>query len=477
MPSFIGAPNRKPEAVVHSRNRFISGSRVLWALGLFLVLVFLTGGGSRSDIRSLIILRPVAVLMCGFALWSLKWEHVTENRFLCSMAAAIFALTTLYLIPLPPSIWAGLPGREIIVEIDKLAELGEVWRPIAMVPAGAWNAFYSLFVPLAVLLLGIQLSREERFQLLPVTMGLGLFSGFLGLLQTIGDPQGPLYFFNVTNNGSAVGLFANRNHQAVLLACLFPMLAVYASVGVKSEEQAKIRAYVALASGVLLVPLLLVTGSRAGLITGVIGLLSVPLVYRRPAMSAPRKRKGNMLDLRWLLGAFAMLCLGSLTYFMSRAEAFKRITAPDQVEELRFQAWPHVLDMAARYLPFGSGPGSFVELYQLHEPYELLEPTYFNHAHNDWLEVYLTMGLPGLLILAFAIFIFVRTCLAAVRAERGQGRDIPFARLGAIIVLILALGSIGDYPLRTPILGSLLVIAALWLAKPIANTAKSTGSL
>jgi hypothetical protein len=36
-----------------------------------------------------------------------------------------------------------------------VAELGEVWRPIAMVPPAAWNAFYSLFVPLAVLLLGV----------------------------------------------------------------------------------------------------------------------------------------------------------------------------------------------------------------------------------------------------------------------------------------------------------------------------------
>ena len=192
-----------------------------WALVVFLILTFLTGGGSRADIQSLIILRPAAVIFCGVGLWSLKWAHVKANRFFFGMTAAIFALVIGHLIPLPPSIWGSLPGRELISEIDKAAELGEVWRPVSMVPSATWNAFYSLFVPLAVLSLGVQLSREERFKLLPIVIGLGLISGLVGLLQVIGDPSGPLYLYMVTNNGSAAGLFANRNHQAILLAMLF----------------------------------------------------------------------------------------------------------------------------------------------------------------------------------------------------------------------------------------------------------------
>lgn len=464
------------QVVARSKSRFIAGFRAFWALALFLVLLFFTGGGARGDILSLTVLRPVAVLMCGFALWSLKWEHIQGHRFLFGMAAAVFALVGLHLIPLPPGIWGSLPGREIITEIDKTAALGEVWRPLAMVPSGGWNAFYSLFVPLAVLLLGVQLSREERFQLLPVMMGLGLFSGFVGLLQVISDPQGPLYFYSVTNNGSAVGLFANRNHQAILLATLFPMLAVYACAGVRSEEQAKVRGYVALAGGAVLVPLLLVTGSRAGLIVGLLGLLSAPLLYRKPANTAPKKRKGNKLDLRWLLAGFAVVCLGGLTVIMSRAEAFKRIAAPDQTEDLRFKSWPYVIDMAEKYFPFGSGAGSFIEAFQIDEPYELLKPTYFNHAHNDWLEVYMLLGLPGLILLAIAVCAFARAAIAAFRAERAEGRDVPFARLGAVLLFILALGSIGDYPMRTPILACVFVLAALWLAAPRGDGTKNAGS-
>jgi O-antigen ligase len=435
-----------------------------WALVTFLVLTFLTGGGSRADIQSLIILRPAAAIFCGIALWSLRWEHVKAHKFLFGMAAAIFTLVGSHLIPLPPSIWGALPGREIMTEIDKVAELGEVWRPIAMVPSSAWNAFYSMFVPLAVLLMGVQLTREERFKLLPWVFGLGLFSGFIGLLQSIGDPQGPLYFYNVTNNGSAVGLFANRNHQAILLAMLFPMLAVYACAGVRTEEQVKVRGYIALAAGAVLVPLLLVTGSRAGLIVGVIGLASTTLLYRKHAITTPKRRKGNKLDLRWLLGVFGVLCLGALTVIMSRAEAFKRIAAPDQSEDLRFQAWGPIAEMAWKYFPFGSGIGSFTEVFQIDEPYELLKPTYLNHAHNDWLEVYMTVGLPGLILLAVVICAACRAAWTSFRAERGEGRDIPYARLGAVLIAILAIGSIGDYPLRAPSITTVFVVAALWIA-------------
>lgn len=447
-----------------------------WALITFLILTFFTGGAARVDVQSLIILRPAAVIFCGIGIWSLKGEHVKAYHFLFGMTASIFAMVLGQLIPLPPSIWGALPGREIVTEIDKMAALGDVWRPIAMVPPAAWNAFYSLFVPLAVLLLGVQLSREERFKLLPWMLGLGLFSGLWGILQTIGDPQGPLYLYNVTNNGSAVGLFSNRNHQAILLATLLPMLAVYATTSVRSEEQLGLRLWLAIGAGLVLVPLLLVTGSRAGLILGVFGLVSISLVYRKPTSLTSKKRKTQKFDLRYALAGFGVLCLGALTIVMSRAEAFQRLFAVGQGEDERFKVWGPIAQMAWKYFPFGSGIGSFVEVYQIDEPYELLSPEYYNHAHNDWLELYMTAGLPGLILIAFALLAWMRLGVKSLRVPLGEGRATAFARLGALTILILALASIGDYPLRSPSLACVFVIAALWLVGDSSHLPKSVGS-
>jgi O-antigen ligase len=333
-----------------------------------------------------------------------------------------------------------------------------------------------MFVPLAVLLLGSQLNREELFQILPVVLGLGLLSAFIGLLQSIGDPQGLLYFYRITNNGSAVGLFANRNHQAILLATLFPMLAVYASAGVRSEDQLRIRSYITLALGAIIIPLLLITGSRAGFILGVLGLISVTILFRKPKLLTPKKRKYQKFDPRFAFGALGVLCLGTLTVIMSRAEAIQRLVQHAHAEDDRWLMWKPIAQMAWKYFPFGSGAGSFVEVYQIDEPYELLNFTYLNHAHNDYLEIYMTMGLPGLILLGLGFFYFLKTASEVMRPPLPQGRAYTFARLGLMIILIFALGSIGDYPLRTPSLSAVFVIAALWLTASREHSTKRTGS-
>jgi O-antigen ligase len=462
--------------VAHKAKFFKAEAVPYWALITFLILTFFTGGASRADVQSLIILRPAAVIFCGIGLWSLRWKHVKAYKFLFGMAAAIFALVLIHLIPLPPSFWGALPGRRIITEIDRVAELGEVWRPISMVPSATWNAFHSLFVPLAVLLLGVQLTREERFKLLPWVLGLGLFSGFWGILQVVGDPQGSLYLYNATNNGLAVGLFANRNHQAMLLSTLFPMLAVFVSISVMSEEQTRFRTFVAIAVGGALVPLLFVTGSRAGLIVGTIGLLSVPLIYQKQTHTNARKRINTSLNLRWMLAGFAVLCLGALSILASRAEAWQRLLASNESDD-RLLVWKPIVQMAWKYFPVGSGVGSFVEVYQIDETHDWLSTTYYNHAHNDWLESSMTLGLPGLFLLGLALLAWAWVGLGLRVKAKLEGRSVAYSRLGAVIILILALGSIGDYPLRAPSLACVFVIAALWMAAESSRSRKSGGSL
>jgi O-antigen ligase len=443
-----------------------------WVLTAFLFLAFLTGGGSRDDIQSLVILRPAAVIFCGVAILGLRWDQVRAYRFLFAMTAAIFGLVILHLVPLPPSMWGALPGRGIVTEVDKTAQLGAVWRPISLVPVATWNALYSLFVPLAVLLLGVQLTREQRFQLLPVVLVLGFVSGLWGLLQSIGAPDGPLYIYEITSNGAAVGLFSNRNHHAVFLALLFPMLAVYASSGARTRDQVNRNAWLAGVVGTVAIPLILVTGSRAGLIIGVLALAIAILLFRAiNSLSGTNGKARPGRRWRAAAGILAIVLIGGLTVLMARAEAFRRLFAPDQTDDLRFRIWGPITKMAWKYFPFGSGVGSFAEVYQIDEPYALLSPDYVNHAHNDWLEVYLTVGLPGLILLALAVFAFSRAVVSSFISPAGNGRGVSFARLGAVIISLLALASLGDYPLRTPSLVSVFAIAALWLT---GNSSKRT---
>lgn len=437
-----------------------------WLLASFLALVFLTGGASRVDAMSLVILRPASVLICAIALLTLRREHWRGRGWLLGIPGAIFGLAVLHVVPLPPEVWQVLPGRSEIAETDRLAGLGDVWRPLTLTPMNGLHALSSLFAPLAVILIGLQLRRDELYHLLPILLAFGALSGFLGLLQIIGGQGGPLYFYRITNSGSAVGLFANRNHAAVLLALLFPMLAIFASNPEGTADKQRGRRIFVIAIATVILPLIFVTGSRAGLVFAVIGLLSVPFLYRRPVQGRTVRRGGSTWPTTVLpiLGGLALLIFTVLMILFSRAPSIDRLLKSSAADDSRMDFWKLSTELVWKYSPVGSGAGSFAEVFQVVEPGRMLNNNYVNHAHNDWLEVVVTYGLPGLALMAICLFAFLRRSAVAWRKGAAIGRTVQFNRLATVLIAMLILASIPDYPLRTPIMMCVIAIAGLWLS-------------
>jgi O-antigen ligase len=456
-------------------SRLKSSSVQFWLLSALLILIFLTGGASRIDAPSLLLLRPLSVVACALALLTLKHPHLAERKWLFAGFGSVVVLCVLHLVPLPPSLWQSMPGREIVTEIDRLAGLGDVWRPLTMTPMNGWHGLASLTTPLAVLLLGVQLNRDDLYRLLPLLLGLGGISGFWGVLQIMGDPQGALYLYKPTNNGAAVGLFSNRNHAALLLACLFPMLAVYASTSSGTVDQQRIRQLTAIAAGFVLVPLILVTGSRSGMLISAPALAGAALLYRAPVQGRAVRRSGAgfRLGAGHVVAAGAIVSLIFLTILFSRAESWDRLFEQSLDDELRDDFWRAGLALIWKYFPFGSGIGSFVEVYKIDEPMRNLNAHYVNHAHNDWLEIMLTGGLPGMLTLIAGMALFL---VRAIRLWSGKEKDrraVKFARLASVVIAIVVLASAADYPLRTPIIMAVFAIFCLWFTSPALSDADS----
>ncbi len=455
---------------------FFTGNRRrswrFWIMAAFIGIAFLLGGGSRPDVQSAIFLRPIAIIMCCFAAWSLNAEHISRYKFIFILAGLLFSVIFAQLVILPTAIWTLLPGRELIAHIDSASNIGQIWRPIAMIPAMAWNAFFSLFTPLAILLFGAQLSREERTDLVPVIIAIGMLSGLLGLLQIVSDPNGPLYFYRITNNGAAVGLFANRNHQAVFLGCLFPMMAFYVTHNIKSIEQYRLRMSVMIGCGIVLIPLLLVTGSRMGLMAGIIGLLSIASVYKQPNLTSPVKRKVRKINPAYIIGAFAVIFMSLLSVMFARAQAFERFFATDEQLDLRFKIWGPIAQLGWKYFPIGSGAGSFSQVYQIDEELSLIYPNYINHAHNDFLEVFLNFGLIGILLILVVLIAWLHSIWKIWRHLPNDKRGIRIGKLGIIILGILAFGSSADYPLRNPSLMALWTLSCIWIVDALTGDAE-----
>jgi len=260
-----------------------------------------------------------------------------------------------------------------------------------------------------------------------------------------------------------VGLFANRNHQAVFLAAMFPVLACYSSSGRRDRLDPRLRIILASAVGIFIIPLIFVTGSRAGIFAMVAGLFSVPLVYdfssRRRRQILPSSR-----GFLWLVAGIIIMGLALVTFHLGRAIAVDRLTHQGAGEELRFKAWGPMIDIAGHYFPIGSGIGTFREVYRVHEPYILLDSTTFGHAHNEPIELLVTGGIAALLLLCVALGAYGRSIIGWWRARIGprSGRDLIGTGLWATFILLGA--SLTDYPLRTPALSCLFCIFSVWVS-------------
>lgn len=436
------------------------------------MLVFFTGGSSRQDVQSLLILRPMSILACGFAIIALRTVHLAGREWLLGGFVAAFGLSLLHLLPLPP-----ISHRSIVNEIDVISGVGQIWRPLTLASTAGWQSMFSFFTPLAVLLLGLQLNRDDLYRLLPLLIGLGALSGMFGMLQVIGDPESPLFLYRITNNGNAVGLFANRNHAAVLLACLLPMLASYASVLTGSGNRQNVQGLMASSIGIVIVPLVIITGSRSGMLIALLGLIGAALLYRRQKKFSESHKGDTILKISSapLLSALVVLCLGLLTLLFSRAEAIDRLLDQPAAENSRIDIWVAALDLFWKYFPLGSGSGSFADAFQVDEPLWLLTANHVNKAHNDFIETGITLGTPALLLLLVGIALYGRKTFRLWRHGDAKQRTVSLARMAGIVLGMLGLASFTDYPLRTPIMMCYVTVLTLWFVEGGRDVKKVSG--
>jgi O-antigen ligase len=349
------------------------------------------------------------------------------------------------LVPLPPSWWTALPGREAIARLDAAVGLEGAWRPLTLSPMKTGNALASLLVPFAVLVLFCQLGERRRRHILVLVLVIAVTSAMTGVLQLLAGGGSGLYLYAVTHEGGAVGLFANRNHHAAFLAAAM-LVALHLAVD-RDRPGRDVVSLLFLASAVLLFAGILGNVSRGGLLCGAVALVYAPLILRRRARAASgadRPRRGA-----WLVPAlFALPAIGvfMLFAFSQRSPVLNRLLADGALEDMRARVLPTVLAMARDLQPWGAGYGAFEYAYRMREPAELMLPRYLNNAHNDWLQFVIEGGVAGAAILASAVAILVWKAIRLARGNDFRGSTLlAHAWLGFGILLVLGFASLFDY--------------------------------
>lgn len=429
------------------------------ATAVLLGLAVLLGGGTRQGLWSDAVVQIAGLALLGFLFYR-RFERADERPFVgnppvAAIVGAVLLLPLLQLVPLPPAVWTALPGRGAIEASFQAAGTGEPWLGISLDPGRTWRSFAGLIPPVAVLWAVGQLDHSARRTLSVLLIGLGILSVFLGLAQLMQGPDSPLRFYPITNAGDSVGFFANRNHYAALLYALIPLTAAWV-VGFVFDHRPE--RYFGLAVTILIYAAFVLglgmARSRAGILLAILAALASLLMA---ANNEAGFAKRGLLVIGGAIAAGIILIV-QYAFFGLQSRLDDNLLA-DYRLAIAANTWKAV----KAFQPFGSGFGTFENVYRIFESTDALIPAYVNQAHNDWLQLWLEGGWPALAILAAFLVWFGRAALRAWRAPPREGRalDRALAQAGSIAVILLLVHSAMDYPLRTT---TMMVVFAFSLA-------------
>jgi exopolysaccharide production protein ExoQ len=402
--------------------------------------LILGGGGSPAPLPELILELLAAAAIAAWLLAGSARYRVPRQAWW--IAALVAAVPMLQLIPLPPSLWQAMPGRDLARDALALIGAEHGWRPWSLAPDRTLAALLALGPPLAVLVMTAALGRPGRIALLGVICAAALLTLLVGALQLSGGPSSVLRFYGPSDQ-VLLGFQANRNSTADLMLIAIVALPALVVELARRDSFPLSRGFVVgtglagMALGALGVVL---TASRTGIVLLPLALIGGAAVLRT-WLGLSRRRL-------MLTALAALLAVAAAAWLLWNSAVLTRLTLRmDFSAELRPELWRDSFYAAQRYFPWGVGMGDFVSAILAGERLEVVRETLPNRAHNDFLELAVEAGLFGLAALgAVAAMLALAARKALRRAATGSAALPIFAIAG---LGLLALHSLVDYPLRS----------------------------
>ena len=404
-------------------------------IAVLLIAFSFGGGGSRQGVANLVVqLAALAALVPHRAAMLRFWS---ETPIALRMVVGLsLLLPVAQIIPLPPGIWSALPGRELVSRsLEMVGETG--WMPFSVNPLRTALAASAIITPLAILIIGWSLPRDRLLTIAWIVVAFGIVTMLLGAVQIGATDDSTTLYGTLAPGEFVLGTFANRNSTGLLLGFALALAAL-----LPAPRPHPVIPFVRVALCGLLLLTIILTRSRTA-----IALTAIPLgLAGIKAMWWALRERGHAgsRPLVLVLGGLVLLAAGTATVF---------ITAPGQIGAAleRFEAkddprrfiWDDAVYSVSRYWPAGAGMGSFDEVFQVDESLENFTERTAGRAHNDYLELAIEAGLPGLGLAALWIGL---VGWLSWRARHSSQRWAAWA--GSSFLLMIALQSITDYPLR-----------------------------
>ncbi len=411
----------------------------------FLVFTTILGGAIfEAPLFNLALQLTACAILCWCVLDGAKVTLSVFAVWLLALAAATIAFCLLQLVPLSFSIWRELPGREEPARALEMLGANGTMLPLSLAPQATLEALFWLLPPIATLILVLKLDVRTVVIAGRWTIPLvAAVAAALGIAQVVAADTINLYLHEGPLKGHAAGFFQIVNYQPTLLLMAVPFLAVlFSRLGSRFDVGDSYLGRAALLGALMLV---LVAGiAAAGSVAGYalvvpVGLASLPIALHRGLS----------------LGVFAalMLFIGVLAaavVYVAGSPLLEGAAATDFTDTgplSRLGGWITSVEMTREYFPVGAGIGAFRDAYGAFEDPALVTSSFKAHAHNDYLEVAVELGLPGILLLAGLVVWWLVTTIALWRGPMEEG--LRTRRAASVAFAVVLAHSLVDSPART----------------------------
>lgn len=418
----------------------------------YVVLCLTLGGASAEGWIGNIVLQVVGALIIGASLMFPDKEGLSvQGRRLFLVTGLVALIGVLQLVPLPPEIWTKLPGRQQVAEGLVLLGIPLPWSPISLAPKYTAASLLWILPGFAIVLGMLRLRAYHPALLIAGILLVMIFGVILGALQVSAGSGQAWYPYRLSNFGRAVGFFANANHMANFLVLSLPMVGALLAWYLLNRRRNHINPAVwgTVAAIVAMIAVgIFINESRAGYglaIPGTAAAIGLVLFRRK---TVPR----------WGLAVFAITAIAFLGSILFEQVSTNAVNNADSRPEI----WEITGEAALGYFPIGSGSGTFMNVYFMQTDPSQTERVYINHAHNDYLEIFLETGLVGMIVLALFLLWWTSRVF---RIWNSEEVDV-FARLGTILTSIIMLHSAVDYPMRTAALVAVFAVGCVLMAYP-----------
>lgn len=364
---------------------------------------------------------------------------------------AVQVWTAFQLLPLPASWLGALSPRAAALQLPDAAmtlSLDVAMTQYNLMLGCCYSGLFYLVMVLA--------NSRERVEALLWTLALAAaLQAVYGAGMTLTGLEYGFFVEKYVGQGLATGTFVNRNHFAAYL-----VLGLSAGIGLlvarletrrPRTERQRVRAWVqTLLSMKFLLRLLLammvvalvLSRSRMGNLSFFVALAmggGLSLWFARREVS------------RKVLVLFASLLLVDLLIvgrWFGAEEVAERLAETTVESEQRDDVAAVTLTMVRDYPWTGSGAGTYYTVFPHYSSF-VPEDSYYTHAHNDYLELAATLGLPATAVLGLFLLATLARSLAQMR-QRGSRLEAGVACCTIMTGTWLLLHSAADFNLQVP---------------------------